>query len=606
MTRIRPQHARTTFWWTSIGAILATLVLPTGAGAASITATINRTEVAVGDRLQLTLTLEGSSAGEIELPDLSAFEVHSQGQSRNIQLINGRMNSSVALNYLLIPTQPGTFTIGSVRTKVDGKAVMTKPITVRVLAAEETPKQTRDLFMIAKVSNESPYVGEQVVFSLRIYQRIRLAQASLEALDFGGALAEDLGKESTYDATVNGIAYQVTEIKKALFPQQAGELVLPAVRLNAEVVVQNQGGRRRGTDPFGDIFNSPFDDFFGRGRTETRTVTAPPVTLTVRPLPPAPANFSGMVGSFSIKANLTNATVKVGESTTLSLTVSGRGNPPLIKEPTLPALEGFKIYDDKPTLQSQVDGEGLTGVKVFGKALVPMRAGMLSIPAARLTFFEPATGEYVTRSTTPITLTVADAPASEDLRLTQLVTPTGGKVAVRLLADDLLPNYSGLDAISASALNSGHSGLAALGLLIPPLGFIVWVLAMRRRVRLKSDVAFRRSRMALKEAQPFLREATSKLKAGDDHDAAMALSRALRTYMGNRLNVEGTALTPRESAQLLADRGAGPQTVASVEAALLCCETFVYGAPDSRTRVELTEHVRRAVSLLKGMAAELR
>jgi hypothetical protein len=578
------------------------LALPNAALAVGITASVNRNEVVVGDRLSLTLAIDGSASGDPVLPDLSAFDVYSQGQSTQMQIVNGRMSTSVSQQYVLVPKRAGTFTIGAITMEIGGKTYSSQPFTIRVLAAEEQPRESRDLFVSAKVSKADVFVGEQLLYSLRIYQRVQLSQASLQPIEFNGFLAEDMGKEATYDATVGGVAYRVTEIKKALFPQEAGTLTIPAARLSAEVVVQK---RRRGNDPFDDMFRSPFGDFFGQAGTETRNLASNEVKVEVKPLPPAPKGYSGLVGNFDLRAQLSNAQPKVGETTTLTISVTGKGNAQSIKEPELGELADFKVYDDKPVASLRQDADGVSGTRTFSKALVPLKAGPLTIPAARLVFFDTTSGRFETRSTEPLTVTAIPSDAKEELRLTELSSPNSGKVAVRVLADDILPNYGHLDAVGASFRRPAERALFGGGLLFPPFAFVLLFMVRRHRERLSGDVAFRRGRLALKKASRVRHNVERALREDHLNEAATILSRGLREYIGDRLNVEGAALTPAEAAALITEHGAHDQDVEAVRRVLRDCEAVLYGASDVTTREqvraakdglgELIHHLERAL-----------
>ncbi|MBI5507128.1 MAG: protein BatD [Deltaproteobacteria bacterium] len=542
--------------------------------AAGIKASVNRNEVAVGDRLSLTLTVDGRVMADPELPDLSAFDVYPQGSSTQVQIVNGRMSSSVAHNYVLVAKKAGAFTIGAAKIEIDGQVHTSQPFAVRVVAADAQPSESRDLYMTAKVSKSEAYVGEQLLYVLKIFQRVQLAQASLEPLEFGGFLLEELGKETSYDATVGGVAYRVTELRRALFPQEAGTLTVPPARLTASVVVQK---RRRGADPFDGMFGGQLDDFFGRAATETRTLSTAATAVVVKALPARPPGFSGAVGAFTVRSTISNAAPKVGESTTLTIVVGGSGNPQSIKEPEL-ALAGFKTYDDKPSVNIDKSGSGLSGTKTFTKALVPLAPGSLVVPAVRLTFFNPATKAYETAATEPITVNVAPSAAREELRLTELVTPTTGKVEVKVLADDILPNYTRLDALALQTVTRSDLPLVAAALGLPPLGFLLLFLSLRHRRRLTDDVAFRRGRAARKRAQATLHTARRAMQGGDHDTAAALASRALREYVGDRLNVEGTALTPADVTRALAGRKVPAELTTEIRTLLDQCEALHYGA----------------------------
>ncbi len=576
MSPKRQQWARVVclaFWASGVTAAL---------WADGIQATINRTEAAVEDQLLLTLTVEGSRSADPTLPDLSDFDVHPRGQSTQMSFVNGRVTSSVSYNYVLIPRRAGRITIGVATVELDGQVYSSEPIEIRIVGAEEKPEQTRDLFLSAKVSTTRPFVGQEVLYIWRFYRRVRIGDARLEPQDFEGFLVEDLGEVREYQATVNGVQYLVSEIRKALFPQEVGSLMVPSSRLTLEVLVRRN---RRGSD-------SMFDDFFGRSATETKVLRSREIELQVQPLPAPPVDFSGLVGEFDIQAQISKASLQVGESTTLQLTVSGNGNVQMITEPQLPELPEFKVYDDKPSGSIERSGPRLTGARTFKKALVPLQPGELAISPVRLTYFDPEAGEFQEIQTAAIPLTVVPGEGKEDLNLTESLAPTTGKVAVRILADDLLPIYKGLDAVKPSWVRASDRGVFWAGLVLPALGFVGTFLSQRRRERFALDASLRRRHQALRHLRQGLRSVESPESA----------SLCLRQYIGDKLGLEGSALTPTEVDSQLRGSGVSEDVAGATHSLLERLEAAQYGGDSVRRSAAVTE----IESLVKSLEKQIR
>ena len=98
-----------------------------------------------------------------------------------------------------------------------------------------------------------------------------------------------------------------------------------------------------------------FDDpFFGQARSGRPTsLTSEALSFQVLPVPPEgrPADFGGLVGSFTLESTIEPRQLKAGESVTLTATVRGRGNVKRIPELKIPPLDGLKIYADQPVLK---------------------------------------------------------------------------------------------------------------------------------------------------------------------------------------------------------------------------------------------------------------
>jgi len=567
--------------------LLAPLLLIMGAwevAAQQVQATIDRAQATTQDRLNLTVTVEGAQDAVPQLPELPDFEVYSGRRSSQMSIVNGRANVKVGYGYVLVPKKTGTFTIGSATIEVAGRVYSSKPFQVRILDAAQQPQDSRDVFVRATVSTTKPYVGQQVIYTWRFYRRVQVGDAQLDQQTFDGFLVENLGDAKTYETTVGGIQYAVHEIRKALFPQEEGPALVPGSRLNCQVVKRS---RRRN--------RSLFDDVFGGTTTEAKVLQTKPIEIEVRPLPAAPAGFSGLVGKFGLRAQISKRELKVGESATLSLTVSGKGNAQMIAEPSLPALPQFKLYDDAPKGGIERGDGGLVGRKVYRKALVPLEAGELTIPGLSLIYFDPEEGSYQTDRSPTIALAVAPSDGKEELRHTEASSPTTGKVAVKILADDILPLHKNLDALKPAPLGSRPSlGLAA-GLGLPPLLYLIFMGAMRRRRKFAQDSGLRRRREAFKSARKDLEG----LSSTDKNAAAQQASLCLRRYIGDKLGLEGSALTATEVQHHLQGQGVENDLVQETVGQLAQLESAQYSAA-SVAASGLREKIETLLKRLEG------
>lgn len=519
-----------------------------------VSALVDRNQVTLEDQIRLEVTVRGTPDGAPVLPDLPDFRVVSAGNAQNMQIVNGQASRSITFNFILIPSKEGDFTIGPIEVSVGREPQTTRPIRVKVLGADEQPV-SRDYFLRATVSNTSPYEGEQVLYTWRFYRRVEVANARLVTLEFGDMVAEDLGEVREYEATENGVRYVVSEIRKALFPQRAGSVTIPASEMSCQVAAAAPRRRRR----------SVFDDFFDRREMVPKTLRTAPIELQVRALPAAPAGFGGLVGDFRISSELSKRDLTVGESATLSLTVAGTGNAQMLSEPPLPELQGFKIYDDKPSSSLDRSGSALSGRKTYRKALVPLTAGEKVLPGMRLVFFDPDAGRYVTRSTNEIPVSVAPAAGEEELRLTEGALTPVGKAAVQILNDDILPIRTDLTAAQNRSLGGLTAVVLGAAAVAPPLLFSLILGATRRRQRLATDGSFRRSQQALRKAKGEISAISEDSEC--KYDAAVLAqrsSRCLREYIGDKLGAEGAALTLSEVSELLAESGTDVATARRV------------------------------------------
>jgi hypothetical protein len=556
------------------------------ASAQQVRATVDRNEIALDEQIVLQVVVEGSANARPRLPPLDDFRVTPRGSGVITQIVNGRSSVATELTFLLIPLRVGTFEIGPVSAEIEGQTFASRAFTVRVVEASEQKSQDRDVFLTARVSNERPFLGEQVLYTWRFYRRVPVAEASLTSLEFGGMVAEDLGDVREFDTTVDGVQYRVSELRKALFPQRGGKVTLPPSELSVQVPAE--AGRRR---------RSVFD--FGRLPMQTRVLRSHPIEFDVQPLPAAPPGYSGLVGRFDLAADVSKRSLRVNESVTLTVTVSGKGNVQLLHAPELPPLEDFKVYQEKPTSRIDRSGLELSGSKTYRTALVPLTAGEQRIPALELVTFDPERKEYRTARSAPIVLDVSPAQGDEELRLTESVAPSAGKVAVRILADDILPIRRGLDALSSGPF-AGLSGVLWLLLgVAPPAAFGALLAAEHRRSRSAQNRERERRRLALRRAIGALEALPGSAGAGEVEALARQASLAVRGYVGDKLGAEGAALTPAEVEAMLTGAGVDEATARRARELLDRLEAAQYGS--SATRLEPEALGRSLVGLLRDV-----
>lgn len=515
------------------------------AGEVTVTASLDRGRISLEDQAILTLSVTGAdNAPAPALPDLPDFDVASAGRSSRISIINGAMSSRTEFAFVLRPKKAGDFTIGPAELQYKGKTYRSAPLTLQVTKSSAPESGEKDLFVTTGVDRTSPYVGEQLLFKLRFFSRIPVANASLEKLTFEGFQTVDAGKEKTSTATVNGTAYHVTEIRKLLIPVRAGALTIPAAVLECQVPVQ---GRQRTPGRF------PGDDFFnfGFGRTTTKVLRSQPLTVRVRPLPAdgRPQGFSGAVGSFTLSASLDKKEVKKGDSATLTLKIAGKGDLSAAARPVVRGIEQFKAYNDQPVMSRKVENDRLISEKTFKTALVPLYAGEQKLSEASFCYFDPGAGQY--RKAT------ARAPAlrvlSGDREQARVVEGRAGGRAgrsVRIMGRDILPISTDLSPLRDETFRP-LSPLAITFLLAPPFGFFGLFLFKRMRDKRSTDIGWARSSKALKRARTGLDEAARLADAGQ---TLALLSLTFKTYIGDKLNRAGEAMTPDEIREALRTR----------------------------------------------------
>ena len=545
-----------------------------------VLATVDRTQITLEDSIQLSVTIKGTqNTPPPELPSLPNFRITSGGTSSSTQIVNMERSISITHNYRLTPMNIGQFKIGPARIRANKKVYLTQPINILVKKST-APIQTgnRPVFLEATASKKEAYVGEQLIYSFKLFYRVEAKNFDLN-MPFGAShfQKEELGKAKSYQSVVNGIQYHVQEVSVALFPIKPGKAEIPPATLEFDIYHRPQNRSNGG--PFSQFFNDPF---FSQGtRAEHKVLRTKPISIEVLQLPEKgkPEESKNIIGNFNIVSNLGKDDLEVGDTTTLTITVSGNGNLRGVSFPEPDLKKLFKIYPDQPEFNQTVIGNQITGKKVFKFALVPLKPGVVKLPAFTLYYFDPTIKDYRQAQTHPIEVNVRPSSSQETLNLVQS-NSLGNIIAkpkIEILAEDILPLHTTLD--DFNNINTKINASTVLEFTFPTIFFLICAFFIQQKKRLTTDMAFYRSQKAYKTASQKLENLTHS-KNIDSKEFASELSEILRGYIGDKLNMKGKAITAAEVEYKLKKLDYQTNQVNITRNLLEKCDTLQY-APES-------------------------
>lgn len=337
---------------------------------------LDRDHAALGDTV--TLNIEGPDALSAR-PDLSPlqndFDVLGTSSSSNVQVLNGTSRSTTQLGIALRPRRAGTLTIPSLQIGSE----RTQPLTLQVAPAPSGAQggPGDPAFLEASVSAPAPYVGQQDVYTLKLFYAGSLTGGQLEDPQADGARLIHLNGDTRYQTTRDGQSYQVVERHYALVPERSGHIVVRGPTFMGQML---SGG---GNDPFG--------SFFDDGKPVQ--ARADDITVDARAAPAGTGSPWLPAQSVSIKLSglPEGGRIKAGEPLSLTLSVDAIGVPAdRLPEPQLPPLDGARVYPDKTRDATRDDGRWLHGTRTRTFAIVPGHAGQLDIPAITLNWWNVA------------------------------------------------------------------------------------------------------------------------------------------------------------------------------------------------------------------------
>ena len=390
--------------------------------AAGFSATVDRARLNEGETFDLIL--ESEDVTQFGMPDLTPlrdqFEVVSTRQENRLSTFAGQARSSTRWIVTLLPRQSGYVVVPPLKL---GDA-QSQPITLQVLKNDPSSGgKLAPIFIDASLDRESVYVQAQAVLTLRIYHSVSLYDdSSLTPLSIPDARVEQLGDPRTFETDINGVRHGVIELRYAIFPQQSGELSIPAQVFSATPVERSNGYE--------------FNPFGPRPGRPTR-VKSPEIPLEVKPRPASwPADVPWLPAralTLSEAWNPEPKAVTVGDSLTRSLMLRAEG----LSSAQLPPLPiqdsaGLRRYPDQPQQRNEVNDKGLIGSREESEALVPSQSGRITLPEVQVLWWNTELDRLESASLPARTLEVASNPSLE------VEAPVGGQTAARDAAQVLL------------------------------------------------------------------------------------------------------------------------------------------------------------------------
>jgi hypothetical protein len=310
-----------------------------------------------------------------------------------------------------------------------------------------------DVWVIQSISPQRLYVGEQGIQIIKVCRRAKVTEAKVERLVLKEFRSKHLAVDREYEEIKEEDSYAVTEMRYSLFPRMAGAFTIPPIKVRCELAVRSQGN--------GYLFGPP--------KQERMEVASQPVSLQALPLPAVEKNkdFSGLVGTYTLKGSLNPRKVRLGEAVTLSIILKGKGNIDHSAHLAVPELSNCKVYADAPRLVLETDSDGLGGTRTYRWGVIASECGSYTVPTISLTFFDPHLQRYRTVFTGPMSFEVLPLYGS---------VPSGsGKNSPLRVSGDIV-------AAAKTASRDYHLPWAAIFSLPAGLALVLlWRMTMKKR-----------------------------------------------------------------------------------------------------------------------------
>lgn len=365
-------------------------------------ATVSDTKLAQNSVFEIQFELQNASGDDFMPPAFQDFKVvggPSVGSSTMI--VNGVVSRSQSWSYSLLATKQGTFTINPASVIAGRKKLMTRPITIEVIATRDLASRgsiagsKEPVILKTEADAKQYYPGQQIILTYRLLFRENVQTVStLDEDDYADFFIQnfsDFSHEATIE-TINGQQYTSRIIKQmALFAHQSGSYTIDPMIMSVGINAPFPGSR----------------GFFAMRRIQDVQVASEPLTINVLPLPPdVPPSFSGAVGQYHIKMVPGKTDITTDEAFSFQVEITGNGDARRWDVP-MPVTSGkFDTYEPK-ILEDKVfeAGTQVSHTRSIAYQMIPAAPGDYTV-FLPLSFFDPESRKYLFISTDTITIHV--------------------------------------------------------------------------------------------------------------------------------------------------------------------------------------------------------
>src|SRR5256885_3072769 len=480
------------------------------AASPGVTAVLSNSQPAVGQMVQLEIKVNGANSANVpETISMEGLEIHQTGTSRQFEMRNFDVSSSVTYNYTILPLKAGQFKIPPQTVRVGNDSLRTPELVLNVAQGSGNPgssagsAQSRQSTVGSKVAfaelvvaKKDAYVGEMVPAEIRLGFDPRAHGRLQEGPELSGQgfTTQKLQQPRENLETIGGRTYQVYTFKTAIAAARPGKFEIGPVTAKAVVVLPRRQSAPRTTRPrspfdlfnLDDPFSDPFfsDPFGSMGERTELPIQSETAALNVKPLPPnTPPNFSGAIGNFTMTADAKPKTVQVGDPITVTSTITRRGNFDRMNGPALEDERGWHKYPPSSKFK-QDDDVGMSGEKTFEMVIAPNEKKP-ALPPLAFAYFDPVKENYVTLRSTAVPIQVeggtapAASAATTPVPAATSATPTATAAvtpAPTAKPQDILYQMTDLGRVRSFTPIFARPifWVAQLGPLILLLGFIGW------------------------------------------------------------------------------------------------------------------------------------
>ena len=392
------------------------------------------------------LVVEAEEDGDLRIPEMDGLKILSRSTQSQTSIINGSISKVHRWIFTILPNQAGVLRIPPFQLGNE----QTEEIQLEI-ADRKSHQMALPIDIAARVEPRQVYPQQQFVLEIRLERGVLVENESLTPPDLPNIPVKLLNQQNEQQVR-NGRQLNVTTLRYAIFPQESGDLVIPALTYQGEAILASKG-------------QSLFQGLNRHLGAKTQRVVLQTPSQQVRVIP-VPRDAQGwwlpaqeMVLQEQWDPN--PPVFRVGNSVSRQVRLRATGLlGEQLPEWSMSTPNALKIYSDPAEVKTSNDNHWVTGERSQSFALVPTKPGKMKLPAIEINWWNLQTNQPKVARLPERTIEILPA-ALAPTQLQPLDTTVKTSTAEHLTTEEMNSDSRLWQSISAAllALWAGTTGL---------------------------------------------------------------------------------------------------------------------------------------------------
>jgi hypothetical protein len=343
---------------------------------AGIKATVDDTQVTVGDTVTYTVSVSGQNVQKPVLNELCGQKIQSTSQGTSMKMVGSKFTKEYTFSYTFTPLKDCT--IDALTLKIDGNDETAEAIDIRVVPMTIS----KDSPFILEMHSEQQKVRVGEPFKVIITFKQRRGSNAVDSKFEAPQIKNFWLKEQAQSRRFEEGEYSVTHLSYILAAQKPGALSIDPAQIKIAT-------RSASKDAWGQWLP----------KLKWRTYFSNGIEVDVEALPEGVE----LVGDFKIEAKADKNEIEPNQAVNVTLRVSGSGNFEDI-ESLKPLIPGVSVFDEKAEVSGYLEQGAYKGS--WSQKLAFVADKSFTIPPVELRYFDPESETVKTIRTEPISVKV--------------------------------------------------------------------------------------------------------------------------------------------------------------------------------------------------------